>query len=195
MVQITPAQTTHLQQSTMQLAVSRQFQNCSNGHCLHYVAGSRYQNGVTTRPAYVFVPGGTYKIKSQVNLLVNTFLVGDPLNMPIFLADPALGTNPVIQGFDNSQQSTTNFYTALRNIKIDTTKISTSTKAVALNWAVSQGCSLFNVIFNMPDSSSHIGITMSAVVSGTDEGGGSGTLISDCVSSFEIPVDADTKYL
>lgn len=102
--------------------------------------------------------------------------------MPTFVADSSLGTNPVIQGFDDSQQSTTNFYTGIRNIKILTTSISTSTKAVGLNWAVSQACSLFNVVFEMPDYSSHIGITMTAVVNGNNEGGGSGTLISDCVS-------------
>jgi len=147
------------------------------------IAGNRYGNGLTTRPAYIFVPGGTYKISNQVNLLVNTFLVGDPLNMPISMADPSLGTNPIVQGFDNSQQSTTNFYTAIRNIKLDTTQISTTTNAVALNWAVSQGCSLFNVVFNMPDYSSHIGVTMVAYdPKGNNEGGGSGTLISDCVS-------------
>ncbi|CZR51994.1 related to exo-beta-1,3-glucanase [Phialocephala subalpina] len=143
-------------------------------------SGSRKGNGFTTRPAYVYVPGGTYKISNSVNMLVNTFLVGDPLNMPTFVADSSLGTNPVIQGFDSTQQSTTNFYTGIRNIKIQTTSISTGTKAVGLNWAVSQACSLFNVVFSMPDYSSHIGITMTAVVNGNNEGGGSGTLISDC---------------
>lgn len=117
-------------------------------------------------------------------MLVNTYLVGDPLHMPTFVADSSLGTNPVIQGFDNAQQSTTNFYTGIRNIKIQTTSISTGTAAVGLNWAVSQACSLFNIVFDMPDFSSHIGITMTAFDSnGNNEGGGSGTLISDCVSS------------
>ncbi|TVY60896.1 Glucan 1,3-beta-glucosidase [Lachnellula suecica] len=145
-------------------------------------SGSRKGNGFTTRPAYVYVPGGTYKISHSVNMLVNTFLVGDPLHMPVFVADASLGTSPVIQGFDNSQQSTTNFYTAIRNIEIQTTSISTGTAAVGLNWAVSQGCSLFNVAFNMPDFSNHIGITMKATNpnGGADEGGGSGTLIGDC---------------
>lgn len=173
----------HPEQSITLLVVSVPLPVFSMVWILTLSAGNRYNNGFTTRPAYVFVPGGTYKISNQVNLLVNTFLVGDPLNMPTFVADPSLGTSPVIQGFDNSKQSTTNFFTALRNIKIDTTRLSVSTKAVALNWAVSQGCSLFNVIFNMPNYSSHIGITMIAYDSnGQSEGGGSGTLISDCVS-------------
>lgn len=125
-------------------------------------------------------------------MLVNTYLVGDPLNMPIFVAASSLGPNPVIQGFDSSQQSTTNFYTGIRNIHIRTTSISTSTAAVGLNWAVSQACSLFNVVFDMPNYSSHIGITMTAVVNGNNEGGGSGTLISDCVG---FPNPKDNVYM
>jgi len=105
--------------------------------------------------------------------------------MPTFVADSGLGTNPGIQGFDSTQQSTTNFYTAIRNFNIHTTSIDTGNKAIGLNWAVSQGCSLFNVIFDMPDYSSHIGISMMPYDSNRNgEGGGSGTLISDCVSIF-----------
>ncbi|KAH7346426.1 pectate lyase superfamily protein-domain-containing protein, partial [Rhexocercosporidium sp. MPI-PUGE-AT-0058] len=146
-------------------------------------SGSRKGNGVSTRPAYVYVPGGTYKISNSINMLVNTFLVGGPLHIPIFVADASMGTKPVIQGFDNAQQSTNNFYTGIRNIIIRTTSINTGTAAVGLNWAVSQGTSLFNVIFDIPNYSSHIGITMKAVVNGNNEGGGSGTIISDCASN------------
>ncbi|PVH87617.1 glycoside hydrolase family 55 protein [Cadophora sp. DSE1049] len=155
-------------------------------------SGSRKGNGVSTRPAYVYVPGGTYKISNSVNMLANTFLVGDPLHMPIFVADSSMGTKPVIQGFDNAQKSTNNFYTGIRNIRIRTTSISTGTAAVGLNWGVSQGTSLFNVIFDMPNYSSHIGITMKAVVNGNNEGGDSGTIISDCVSS---PWDICSPFL
>lgn len=112
-------------------------------------------------------------------MLVNTFLVGDPLNMPRFVADSSLGTNPIIYGYDPNQGSgsaTKNFYMSVRNIILDTTSVLASTNAVALNWAVSQGCSLYNVQFVMPDFSNHIGVTMQS-----DSGGGSGTIISDCV--------------
>jgi glucan 1,3-beta-glucosidase len=109
-------------------------------------------------------------------MLVSTFLVGDPLNPPTLIADPALGTSPVVNGYDSNQgdgSSTKNFYMTLRNINIDMTRISTSTAAVAIDWSVSQGCSLSNIHVNMPDFSSHIGITMAQ--------GGSGTIISDSV--------------
>ena len=118
-------------------------------------------------------------------MLVNTWLVGDPLNMPTFVADSSLGTDPIIYGYDPNQGSgsaTKNFYMAVRNIILDTRSISTSTNAVALNWAVSQGCSLYNVQFVMPDFSNHIGVTMQS-----DSGGGSGTIISDCVSGSCSP--------
>lgn len=109
-------------------------------------------------------------------MLVNTMLVGDPLNMPTLKADSGLGTNPIIQGFDQSRslQSTTNFYIGIRNIELDTTAISVDTGAIALNWPVSQACQLTNVVFNMPNYSQHIGVTMN--------GGGSGTILSDLVS-------------
>ena len=120
---------------------------------------------------------------TSINLLVNTFLVGDPLNPPRFVADSSLGTDPIIYGFDPNQGSgaaTKNFYMAVRNIILDTTSIDVNTKGVALNWAVSQGCSLYNVQFVMPDYSQHIGVTMTSPTS-LGGGGGSGTIISDCV--------------
>jgi glucan 1,3-beta-glucosidase len=134
-------------------------------------------------PAYVYVPAGTYLIASSIQMLVNTMLVGDPLNVPTLKAASSLGTNPIIQGFDQSRnlQSTTNFYIGLRNLVLDTTGIDTSTEAIALNWPVSQACTLSNVQFNMPDYSSHVGVDMN--------GGGSGTVISDLVSLCRLAVD------
>lgn len=110
-------------------------------------------------------------------MLVTTFLVGDPLNPPVLIADPALGSQPVINGYDSHQgdgSATKNFYMAVRNIVIDTTEIGTGVQAVGMDWSVSQGCSLTNVKIRMPNYSSHIGITMNE--------GGSGILISDSVS-------------
>jgi glucan 1,3-beta-glucosidase len=109
-------------------------------------------------------------------MLVNTMLVGDPLHVPTLKAASTLGNNTIIQGFDQSRNlsATTNFYIGLRNLVLDTTAIDTSTEAVALNWPVSQACTLSNVHFNMPNYSSHVGVDMN--------GGGSGTIISDLVS-------------
>jgi glucan 1,3-beta-glucosidase len=108
-------------------------------------------------------------------MLVNTFLIGDPVDPPTLVADPALETNPVINGYDAHQgegSSTKNFYMAVRNFKIDTSRIASNVRARAMDWSVSQACSLTNVHINMSHSSSHVGITM--------DHGGSGKIISDC---------------
>ncbi|KAK2035873.1 pectin lyase-like protein [Colletotrichum somersetense] len=141
-------------------------------------AWSRTGNTVTTRPAYVYIPPGRYRIKKPIQMLVTTYLIGDALNPPVLIADPALGNQPVINGYDSHQgdgSATKNFYMAVRNVVIDTNEIDTGVQAVGIDWSVSQGCSLSNVKIRMPNFSSHIGITMNA--------GGSGILISD--SQFE----------
>lgn len=126
----------------------------------------------------IYVPAGTYKISASIQMLVQTMLVGDPLNMPTLKADASLGNRPIIEGFDQSRglQSTTNFWIGIRNIKLDTTAVNANTAAVALNWPVSQACQLTNVDFIMPNFSQHIGLTM--------RGGGSGTIMQDLVSLF-----------
>ncbi len=133
-------------------------------------------SAVTTRPVYVYVEPGTYRISNPIQLLVSTYLVGDALSIPTLQADANLA-HPVIVGYDNGQgdlSATKNFYMGLRNFKINTTAIANATNAVAIDWSVSQGCSLTNVNIVMPEKSNHVGISMSSV--------GSGTLISDSVS-------------
>ncbi|KAK3373537.1 pectate lyase superfamily protein-domain-containing protein [Lasiosphaeria ovina] len=139
------------------------------------VAWNRTANTVTTLPAYVYVPPGRYRIRKPIQLLVNTFLVGDALDPPTLLADAALDASPVVRGYDAHQgegSANKNFYMALRNFFIDTTAIAPVVYARALDWSVSQGCSLTNVHVVMPPASNHTGITM--------ENGGSGNVISDC---------------
>ncbi|KAK6217374.1 exo-beta-1 [Colletotrichum tabaci] len=141
-------------------------------------AWTRTGNTVTTRPAYVYIPPGRYRIKKPIQMLVTTFLVGDALNPPVLIADPALGGQPVINGYDAHQgdgSATKNFLMAVRNVVIDTTEVGLGAPAVGIDWSVSQGCSLSNVKIRMPNFSSHVGITMNQ--------GGSGILISD--SQFE----------
>ncbi|KLU86756.1 hypothetical protein MAPG_05766, partial [Magnaporthiopsis poae ATCC 64411] len=150
--------------------------DASDGFNFAINAWSREGNTVTTRPAYVYIPPGRYRIKKPIQMYVNTFLVGDPLNPPTLIADPELGTQPVINGYDRWQgdgSPTKNFYMALRNFKVDTTEIATDRSAVAIEWSVSQGTSFANVHVVMPNFSNHTGMTMSA--------GGSGILISDSV--------------
>ncbi len=140
--------------------------------------GNRTANTVTTRPAYIYVEPGTYLISASIQMLVSTFLVGDPLNVPTLVAHHDLGSRPVIIGYDEYQGdlgATKNFYMTVRNLRIDTRAIPSQTIAVAMDWSVSQGCSLSNIDISMLESSSHVGITMN--------NGGSGTLIADSVSA------------
>ncbi|KAK1754506.1 glucan 1,3-beta-glucosidase [Echria macrotheca] len=138
-------------------------------------AWSRAGNTVTTRPAYVYIPPGTYLIKQSVQMLVNTFLIGDAANLPVLIADPALDDNPVVYGYDDLQGNngaTKNFYMAVRNLRIDTSRISSNVQAKAMEWSVSQSCSLSNIHVVMPEGSRHTGIAMNR--------GGSPLIISDC---------------
>jgi glucan 1,3-beta-glucosidase len=141
----------------------------------------------TNTPALVYIPAGTYRITSSIKLLMNTILIGDPLHMPVLKADANLGTNAIIYAYDSRADSaTTQFYKGIRNIIFDTTAVSTGTEANALNWPVSQACSLFNVNFRMPNNSGHIGIIMAGVTGSGEVQGGSGTIMGDLVRSLAL---------
>ena len=126
--------------------------------------GTRYKNEVTTRPAEVFVPGGTYKISKTIDLRLNTILVGDPNNRPIFKAAANFGGESLINGYDfatDGTAGTTNFLVAIKNVVIDTTNINKDRGAIALNWGVAQACHLTNIRILMPNNSgAHIGIAI-----------------------------------
>ncbi|MGI4812099.1 MAG: glycosyl hydrolase family 28-related protein [Janthinobacterium lividum] len=51
--------------------------------------GSRQGSGVTTQPAQVYLPSGTYTLGSTLNLLVNTIIMGDP-NVSLMLRDRSI---------------------------------------------------------------------------------------------------------
>lgn len=126
--------------------------------------GNRFRNEVTTRPAEVFVPGGTYSISRTVDLRLNTILVGDPNNRPIFKASPGFSGGSLINGFDFATDGTfgtTNFLVGIKNIVIDTTNINKDKDVIALNWGVAQACQLTNIRIQMPSNSgAHIGIAI-----------------------------------
>ncbi|KAG4410993.1 hypothetical protein IFR04_015871 [Cadophora malorum] len=138
-------------------------------------AALNYYDGQTTRwqvgskmaiPAHVFLPGGTYLLKSKLDLRVGTIIMGDPQNPPILRADTAFSGNVLVQGYDgtiNNGPPETSFLTALRNVIIDTTAVNKDVSLVALQWGVAQGCALGNVRIIMPDNSNgHIGIFLQA---------------------------------
>lgn len=141
-------------------------------------AGTRYKNEVTTRPALVYVPGGTYKLTKPLDLRLNTILVGDPLHRPVFKASANFNGDILINGNDfatDGASGTTNFFIAIKNIVIDTTAINKDTTVTALRWGIAQACQLTNIKINMPKSSGgHIGIDLNQ---------GSTISVSDVVST------------
>ena len=126
--------------------------------------GNRYNNEVTTRPAEVFVPGGTYILTKQLDLRLNTILVGDPNNMPTFKASSGFSGGTVVNGYDYATEAsggTTAFFIAMKNIIIDTTNIAPDTTVLALQWGIAQACQLTNIKINMPtNSKGHTGIAL-----------------------------------
>ena len=100
---------------------------------------NRYNNEVTTRPAEVFVPGGTYKLTKQLDLRLNTILVGDPNDMPTFKTSSNFNGGTVVNGYDyatHDSSGTTAFFIAMKNIIIDTTNIAPDTTVLALQWGI-----------------------------------------------------------
>lgn len=138
--------------------------------------GSRYKNEVSTRPAHVFVPGGTYRLTQQLDMRLNTILVGDPNNMPVFKASSDFQGQTLINGNDfatDGSSGTTNFFMAIKNIVIDTTNVNKDSTFLGLNWAVAQACHLTNIKILMPNNSKgHTGIALDQ---------GSTTIVSDIV--------------
>ena len=143
--------------------------------------GNRYNNEVTTRPAEVFVPGGTYKLTKQLDLRLNTILVGDPNNMPTFKASSDFSGGTVVNGYDyatHDSGGTTAFFIAMKNVIIDTANIAPDTTVLALQWGIAQGSQLTNIKINMPtNSKGHTGIALDQ---------GSTTAVTDIVSQSKL---------
>ena len=115
-------------------------------------------------------------LSSTVQLLINTQIVGDALDLPTLKASSSMANGSVvINGYDDGQPSLNNFYIGIRNVKIDTTAVPVDHETYGLNWAVSQATNLINVHFQMPEGSEHVGIEMDGGVSG----GGSGLFMGD----------------
>lgn len=139
--------------------------------------GNRYQHGLTTEPAEVFLPSGTYQLRRKLDLRVGTIIVGDPNNPPILKAAADFSDDTVINGFDFATGvPETSFMTLLKNVIIDTTAVDKDRPITALQWGVAQACGLTNVQINMPsDSNGHTGINLS---------GGSTIAVTDVVRMF-----------
>lgn len=62
--------------------------------------GVRTGVGVTSQPAHVFVPGGTYILNGQIDMRRGSILMGDPQNPPVFKAGPGFQGDAMFRGHD-----------------------------------------------------------------------------------------------
>lgn len=143
--------------------------------------GSRFWNSLSTRPAEVFLPGGTYVLTKRLDIPLNTILAGDPNDPPIIKASSAFLADTLIDAHQNHpDHGELNFFMAIKNIQIDTTAFNKDSQLTAINWAVAQACQLTNVNITMPFSSGgHTGISMF---------GGSATALANVVSTGVIRI-------
>ena len=119
----------------------------------------------------IYVPTGTYLLTSSVQLYLNTFLIGNPLERPVITTSSNFSDSFLIYGKDPSFGATTNFYIGIKNLVFDSTATDPSTDLTLLDWSVSQATQLTNLLFAMPKGSMHVGLSMPE--------GGSGTMIGD----------------
>jgi glucan 1,3-beta-glucosidase len=115
--------------------------------------------GTTGQPAMVYIPAGTYLLSNSIQLYLGTVIIGDALNMPTLKASPSFSNDHIVYAKDPNVAGTLNFYIGIKNIIIDSTSVPVSQTIALLDWTVSQGTQLSNVVFNMPDYSEHTGLT------------------------------------
>jgi glucan 1,3-beta-glucosidase len=123
--------------------------------------------GTTGAPAVIYFPEGTYLMGESVQSYVDTFLIGNPINRPTLKASPTFQNSTLLFMKDPTLDSTINFYIGVKNLVLDSTDYSPSTAFTLMDWSVSQGTQLTNVLFQMPSSSQHTGVSTPEGGSGT----------------------------
>jgi glucan 1,3-beta-glucosidase len=115
--------------------------------------------GSTGQPAVVYFPAGTYLVKSPLKNYIGTVLMGDPTNRPTIKAAASFTSTYLLNGVDPRYSGLVAFYHEIKNLILDSTAMPATKSITLLQWSVSQGCQLSNVMFNMPvGSTTHSGI-------------------------------------
>ncbi|KAE8148799.1 pectate lyase superfamily protein-domain-containing protein [Aspergillus avenaceus] len=115
--------------------------------------------GTTGQPAVIYLPGGTYLLKSSLQSYIGTVIVGDPTDPPVLKAASGFPLSHMIYAKDPNHEGTNNFYVGIKNIVLDSTNVDSGKTIALLDWTVSQATQLTNVQFRMPRGSKHIGLT------------------------------------
>ncbi|KAH8647050.1 glycoside hydrolase family 55 protein [Tricladium varicosporioides] len=120
--------------------------------------------GSTGAPAVVYFPSGTYLISSGLKNYVNTVLMGDPTNRPVIKASASFSGSIILTGQDPSYNSLVGFYHEIKNLIFDSTAVASTKTITLLQYSISQGCQVSNVMFNMSiGATGHTGITSSGL--------------------------------
>jgi len=130
------------------------------------------QFGTTGQPAVVYIPSGVYILSRPLQLYVGTVLMGNPISLPVLRARSGFIGGSIILAEDPNHSASNSVYISVKNLVLDSTKLSQYTSFTLMDWSVSQATQLTNMVFNMlPQSSGQIGLSMAK--------GGSGIVIGD----------------
>lgn len=103
------------------------------------MGGGKGAGGTTGQPALIYVPPGTYKISSSIQLFIDTQLIGDAINPPTIKASSEMRNNTVmVAGYDFGERQHVLLFDQLLNIRQAKARQQTSTLAFAMSSSTQQ---------------------------------------------------------
>ncbi|KUJ06906.1 pectin lyase-like protein [Mollisia scopiformis] len=123
--------------------------------------------GTTGAPAVIYFPEGTYLMSQSVQSFVDTFFIGNPIKRPTLKVASNFTGSTLLYMKDPDLDATINFYIGVKNFVLDSTAYDPDTAFTIIDWSVSQATQLTNVLFRMPQSSQHTGVSTPEGGSGT----------------------------
>eukprot|EP00475_Leptophrys_vorax_P008647 TRINITY_DN155_c0_g2_i4.p1 TRINITY_DN155_c0_g2~~TRINITY_DN155_c0_g2_i4.p1 ORF type:complete len:465 (+),score=116.98 TRINITY_DN155_c0_g2_i4:112-1506(+) len=114
----------------------------------------------TTRPAFVYLPAGTYRISQSLPVVFYTQLVGEEGNRPVlkFVSSSAADQRVLeAAGAWYTGVNQNNFYRQIRNLVVDMTEC---LQCTGIHWQVAQATSISNVFFKSGVGSNNQGMWM-----------------------------------
>ena len=141
--------------------------------------------GSTGQPAVVYFPSGTYLVKSTIRSAIGTVLQGNPIDRPTIRAAADFQGTYLVFGRDRQYRGLVGFYHGVKNLVLDSQLVPGAKAITLLEWSVSQGTQLSNVLFKMPVGGvEHVGVVTPGMCSGLImndlefSGGGTGILLT-----------------
>ncbi|PRP81499.1 putative exo-beta-1,3-glucanase [Planoprotostelium fungivorum] len=115
--------------------------------------------GTSRQMAVVYLPAGTYLLNNPLQFYVGTVLMGDPTNPPTIILASTFPSAAALYCKDPRYNAVSSWYTAIKNIKIDSTRVDVARSVILIEWSVGLGCYITNVVLNMPNySTGHVGL-------------------------------------